>query len=869
MVRVANGNEADGIMSSGEKAKSPATFEERNPFDISRRSGNEVAAEIAQRLAAWKQARARSHATARAPEARSPAEPFPAVSKRPPIAAPVQPPRLPRASQPSLQPRAETTAPFFASFSAVRHAAPPAPLNDGPARSGQPIATPKVEAPAIEPPVATPAIATRAIAAGATDTPMVEPTGTSKVEVATPEIEARDIAGRAMETPTIEPVEATKIEAPAVEPPVATPEIEPRDIAARAIDTPTIEPIEVAKIEASAIEAAVAAGEHDQIAPIETGLPAIGEPAEADPTIAAAPPADEPSSEIDQIEAHGVAALSTGTPAAEAPVPAPAAPAMSMVDVPAADIRESEETSTVEAPFPAPRDEEISAPVERGEGTPAEGDALGAPVAEMLEPAAAAPAMESPVLESRAAERPSGDARTADLESAYTRRAEVADAMPAADAISTEEARSIERDRLAAREIKAKWMRAHELDELAVEMAAAKARQAKPVAPPRPAIEERELEPRRMEIPRTEPSKIEVPAERPDEIETAMPAAAAIEPETDEYDRKEPTFDRRIAIEPVIAAAPSGPRAERAADAGTATALRGIALPSIETRIERRRIDTLRAAPELSARRPVLPHIEPKDWDVPLAAAARMQREPSGGTGWAIGLGALLLLVGITAPAAIWQEQRQAPADQNPLAMLTPAPVQPEPVANPETLPEPPQPMAAPTPSIPPKSEAAQPAPMDQASLSAVRSGGELNKAPIAKPPAPRVETADKPAAPSNLAAADASVVFPPVARPFVPEGQPAPRQPAPFLSAPTNGASASVALRPNLMALLKPKAPKGTLSAPASKPAATVPQKAVQKPRNQSPQTLDQMFQTLIDTLSEGQPVNPANKPESPSTRR
>jgi hypothetical protein len=47
-------------MSSGEKAKPPATFEERNPFDISRRSGPEVAAEIAKRMAAWKQARART-----------------------------------------------------------------------------------------------------------------------------------------------------------------------------------------------------------------------------------------------------------------------------------------------------------------------------------------------------------------------------------------------------------------------------------------------------------------------------------------------------------------------------------------------------------------------------------------------------------------------------------------------------------------------------------------------------------------------------------------------------------------------------------------------------------------------------------------
>jgi hypothetical protein len=73
----------------------------------------------------------------------------------------------------------------------------------------------------------------------------------------------------------------------------------------------------------------------------------------------------------------------------------------------------------------------------------------------------------------------------------------------------------------------------------------------------------------------------------------------------------------------------------------------------------------------------------------------------------------------------------------------------------------------------------------------------------------------------------------------------------------------------------LKPEA----TSAPAAKPAATAPKKVVRKPRNNSllnnpllgpvPQQLDQMFETLVRTLSNGQPSNPANQPPAPSTRK
>jgi hypothetical protein len=45
--------------------------------------------------------------------------------------------------------------------------------------------------------------------------------------------------------------------------------------------------------------------------------------------------------------------------------------------------------------------------------------------------------------------------------------------------------------------------------------------------------------------------------------------------------------------------------------------------------------------------------------------------------------------------------------------------------------------------------------------------------------------------------------------------------------------------------------------------------QTVARKPRPYYPQSLDQMFENLIDTLSAGQPVNPASKPLPPSNRR
>ena len=120
-------------MSSGEKAKPPATFEERNPFDISRNSGPEVAAEIAKRMAAWKQARTRtSPATATTQSSTNQSGTIPSGdAKLPPIAAPVQPARMPKAergSQPaqSSSGSAASRVPYFA-VSATRRAMPAAP----------------------------------------------------------------------------------------------------------------------------------------------------------------------------------------------------------------------------------------------------------------------------------------------------------------------------------------------------------------------------------------------------------------------------------------------------------------------------------------------------------------------------------------------------------------------------------------------------------------------------------------------------------------------------------------------------------------------------------------------------------------------
>ena len=87
------------IMSSGERAKQTARAEERNPFDISRRSETEVASEIAKRMAAWKQARGRSSSTPAQPSA----DAAPVEANPPHLSAPVQPTHRPESTDQRAQ----------------------------------------------------------------------------------------------------------------------------------------------------------------------------------------------------------------------------------------------------------------------------------------------------------------------------------------------------------------------------------------------------------------------------------------------------------------------------------------------------------------------------------------------------------------------------------------------------------------------------------------------------------------------------------------------------------------------------------------------------------------------------------------------
>ena len=141
-----------------------------------------------------------------------------------------------------------------------------------------------------------------------------------------------------------------------------------------------------------------------------------------------------------------------------------------------------------------------------------------------------------------------------------------------------------------------------------------------------------------------------------------------------------------------------------------------------------------------------------------------------------------------------------------------------------------------------------------------------MNEAPIVAPPPPMVNLASK-TGPTGTGT-------PMVARPFVPE-----QGDGPFLRPPTVGAASvpvgtpqpgakpvETGAKPNLIGLLKPKA---TTVATKSKPASSKPRTAQRQPKPFFQQSPDQMFETLIETLSEGRPVNPNTKPASPSSRR
>ncbi|HEV8389155.1 MAG TPA: hypothetical protein VGQ35_04885, partial [Dongiaceae bacterium] len=337
-------------MSSGERAKPPATYEERNPFDISRRSGKDVAAEIAQRMAAWKQARGRSYATRSAVPS--------AEAKQAPIAAPVQPARLPkfaehagpaqrpvpRPANPPLPPRADASAaprrapasaapastptdsgspasagariPFFASFSAVQRAMPPAPSLKRPAARREPAPdTINIEAPHIEMPApesheadsraaASPQVAIPEQAE--IENPVVAPAGDAHGAAAPLEaeasaasvVEARDIA-------------APDADAPADAEAAAAPVVETPDR-----DTHRIETVEapIAETASQAIEA--------EVPTIDRPVAAIGETEAVTPAAA-----ETPDRDTHRVEAH------RDTPAAETRGTEPAAHAIDEQDL--------------------------------------------------------------------------------------------------------------------------------------------------------------------------------------------------------------------------------------------------------------------------------------------------------------------------------------------------------------------------------------------------------------------------------------------------------------------------------------------------------------------------------------------------------
>ena len=842
-------------MSSGEKAKPPATFEERNPFDISRRSGPEVAAEIAKRMSAWKQARARTVATPTTIPSDEAKSRMGDVVKAPPIAAPVQPARMPKSTPPAPQPAPSATArstgsatlrvPYFASASATRRAMPPAPslkqdgtrplkpADDEPAvRADEPIeivasvpdqASPHHDEPAAEPPL----VDTAPVAATAVEEVPLESEAASDV----PQAELPD----QVDSPPVADTSESVVE----EPDQDRRRAEARAIKARWIAAHDLDALlDTAATDGASTVGATAAVAHETGSGESPETSAHGQVAENGP-----PPDEQP----DRVASGGELLL-------DEPVePEPAAPFEVAADQPATTPELAAETlaatamsddaaERLESAFDAPAVHMTPAPATgRGEASALNRAALDE-MAGRREPSFDAPvAQEMPDAPDEA--REPGIAAQDNEESG-------ARVSPAADLakVAADDGLSIAAlDEVAGR-------REPTFDEpVALEIE-------RPVRQGAPATESRAAEP-------SGASEIELEERRT--LENKLSIAALDEA----AGRREPTFD-----EPVRPAKP----------AAVQTAAPRVKLRPIETRIEVRRIDPLRADPQLSARRPIFPHIEPEDWQdmAPVAAQTRRERR---GTGWAIGLGTVLLVAGITAPAAIWQQGRQAqdqvalmnPAvtpQQAPAATATATPQVPVQAPVQATLPESPQPESQPSvpavtaqessvPSAPapdtPKSETDQAAanPKPATTLSTVNDSGDVDESPVVAPPPPMVNLASKTATPAPTAA-----------RPFVPE-----QGDGPFLRAPTTGAtsvpvagapvqSAAVGVKPNLMVQLKPGA---TATVSGAKPVAARPRQTARTPKPFFQQSPDQMFQTLIDTLGEGKPVNPATKPVAPSNRR
>ncbi len=510
-----------------------------------------------------------------------------------------------------------------------------------------------------------------------------------------------------------------------------------------------------------------------------------------------------------------------------------------------------------------------------------------------------------------------------------------ADAPPAAPAVRDEasgEADAGALRRAKAHDIKARWMAAHSFDEsqgardeTKVPAApAAEAPHGAPATPPREAFDDisGQREPA-FGPPAEADARSAAPAARLQESEPELdtPRLASVIPPVETLDalsgRREPTFGEpagtRHSSEPVppAAAAPDPARARERTKP-----------PAMQTRIEARRVEALRADPQMAPRRPFSRHSAPDPLRATAPAAMPFLAERRG-TGWAIGLGAVLLLIGLTAPAAILQQGRQAmPNDPDQLA-VSPAPLPEQPHQLTAEAPEPSVPEdAQPTegemqargePSLPatsdvqppeaqateslapvlkPGSEGAdpeqRPGPTQQATLAPPRDGGAVNDAPILAPPPPSGQGPMVNLASQEQAGPDAMSAGPSpmVARPFIPDGTPAPflRLPAgmPAAGTPSPGAvpfeesqgtsRGASAGTPGLVPQLKPKA---QVPAPAARTARNVtgasgPREFSRQPRPFMPQTLERMLETLADTLNpNGDPPNSANEPIPPSTRR
>ncbi|MEZ5831258.1 MAG: hypothetical protein R3D05_08750 [Dongiaceae bacterium] len=390
-------------------------------------------------------------------------------------------------------------------------------------------------------------------------------------------------------------------------------------------------------------------------------------------------------------------------------------------------------------------------------------------------------------------------------------------------------------------------------------------------------------------VPAAEADDISASALDADTLDSGEPALAELDSAIRSIDARDEMSGRR---EPTLDAPSAETHAPIPAKSDIPSDGSRLKPSALETRIEPRRIEILRADPQFSVRRPIFPRVDLAEWEGPPTAVVQVQRARSG-AGWAIGLGAALLLIGVTAPAALWQHGRQdSSLDQDRIAMTpVPAPSTPPdqaatPVPAPATAPSKPQPEASPpappAPSVqasslpaakgPPvetKPEAGEMTSKEQMTLGAVRNGGALNEAPIVPPPQEPRLSVQSPANPGNTkrdssGANDLSSLM--VARPFVPEHQPQPFVPAARAEETSTG-SVSVPPATDQSAAIGPKPTLTTKPKPTAAAAPTA-SRTTRNTKKQRPQTLDQMFQTLIDTLSDGQPARSSKYPPTRSDR-